>query len=253
MRKSPPKHLEPRRPLCSPLHPRLRLVCGAVLSAFVLTLIAIGHSQGQPTAGRRAATRPPTTANASIPTAGPATVVVSAPARTPAPTTAATTTPSPREPTAASERGGLLADAGFEAGLSPWRPLGGAQLERTAPGRTGRWAAHIIASQGAAPGMAVADLATSSTRSVYAGQLWVKGSRPGMMVEVSLLEVASGSRLATDTVGVVLTDTLWRRIEVTHVAHREGATLAIELVAPRLRGPDRLLIDDVRIDPRAGP
>jgi hypothetical protein len=124
MRQSLPKHLEPRRPLFGSLRPGRRLVSGAVLSALVLTLIALGHGQGQPTADWRADTRSPTTANASVPPAGPSTVVASVPARAPAPATAPTTTASAPAPPAASGDGGLLADAGFEAGLGPWRPLG---------------------------------------------------------------------------------------------------------------------------------
>jgi hypothetical protein len=233
MRKSSPKHLE-RRHLFGQSSARLGLVSVGVLSALVLALLARSYGQGdpgEPADGRRAATAVST----SVLTAT---------------TTAAATTTTSALPRPVS--GGLLADASFEAGLGPWRPLGGARLERVASGRKDTWAASLATgSAGAdAPGIAVRDVALCRAGSVYAGQLWVRGNRPGMPVEVRLLEVVNRVHLATDTVGVVLADTRWRRIDVAHIGHRDGAVLSIELVAPRMRGADRLLIDDVRIDSR---
>jgi hypothetical protein len=230
MWKSSPKHLE-RRQLFRLPSGRLRLVSIAVLAALVLALLARSCGQGdqrEPADGRRAAS--------AVSTSVPATTATTA------------TTSAPPRPVA----GGLLADASFEAGLGPWRPLGGARLDRVASGRTDTSAASLTtgSARADAPGLAVRDVALSRAGSVYAGELWVRGNRPGMPVEVRLLEVVNGVRLATDTVGVVLADTRWRRIDVAHAGHQDGAALSIELVAPRMRGADRLLIDDVRIDPR---
>jgi hypothetical protein len=241
MRKSSAKHLERRhlrRHLFGPSRGRLLLVSVAVLSALVLTLLARScgwDGQREPAEGRPAATASPTTV-AAVSTSLPST------------TTTTTTVSALPQPVA----GGLLADAGFVAGLGPWRPFGGARLERVASGRKDAWAASLTAGTAGAdaPGIAVPNVALCRAGSVYAGELWVRGNRPGMPVEVRLLEVVNGVRFAIDTVGAVLVDTRWRRVELAHAGHRDGATLSIELIAPQLRGADRLLIDDVRIDPR---
>jgi hypothetical protein len=231
MRKSSPKHLEPRPPFWTT---RIRLVSVAVVAALVLALVIMVYEPDPPAAGSPAAT---------VATVAPTTVSTSVPTTQPTTTTAATAPPA---------GGGLLADPGFEAGLGRWRPLGGAGLRRTGSSRSGGWAAMLTAGRGAAPGMAVPSVTHCRVGATYAGELWVRGSRPGMPVEVRLLELVDGARYASDTVGVVLADTRWRRIEVVHTAHRTGARLSVEVVAPRLPGSGRLLIDDVRIHQGGG-
>ena len=39
----------------------------------------------------------------------------------------------------------------------------------------------------------------------------------------------------------------WQRLEVSHDAHRPGATLAVEILAPTLTGGTSLLVDDLAI------
>lgn len=223
MRKSSPKHLEQRPPFWTT---RIRMVSVAVVAALVLALVIMVYEPDPPAAGSPAAT-----------------------VATVAPTTVPTTTTAGLAPPAG---GGLLADPGFEAGLGRWRPLDGAGLRRTGSSRSGGWAAMLTAGRGAAPGMAVPSVTHCRVGATYAGELWVRGSRPGMPVEVRLLELVDGARYASDTVGVVLADTHWRRIEVVHTAHRTGARLSVEVVAPRLPGSGRLLIDDVRIHQGGG-
>jgi hypothetical protein len=219
MRKSSPKHLEQRPPFWTT---RIRLVSAAVVAALVLALVIMVYEPDPPAAGSPAAT-----------------------VATVAPTT---TTAAPAPPAG----GGLLADPGFEAGLGRWRALDGARLRRAGSSRSGGWAAVLTAGQGAAPGMAVPSVTHCRAGATYAGELWVRGSRPGMPVEVRLLELVDGARYASDTVGVLLADTRWRRIEVVHTAHRTGARLSVEVVAPRLPGSGRLLVDDVRIHQGGG-
>ena len=66
----------------------------------------------------------------------------------------------------------------------------------------------------------------------YAATLRVRASRPGTLVMVTLLEVAGGRRGAADTIGAVLLDRGWQRIEVAHEGQRPGAALAVEVVLP---------------------
>ena len=39
----------------------------------------------------------------------------------------------------------------------------------------------------------------------------------------------------------------WQRLEVSHDAHRPGATLAVEILAPTLAGQTSLLVDDLAV------
>ena len=77
--------------------------------------------------------------------------------------------------------------------------------------------------------------------------LRVRASQPGTLVQVTLLEVMGGRRLAADTVGAVLPDRGWRRVEVTHDAHLPGAALAIEVVLPRGSPRATVLVDGLEV------
>jgi len=63
----------------------------------------------------------------------------------------------------------------------------------------------------------------------------------------NLIEYVGGRRLVTDVAGHVLPDGEWQRIEVDHVAHRQGAELAVEVVADGLPGQAELLVDSVEV------
>jgi hypothetical protein len=54
-------------------------------------------------------------------------------------------------------------------------------------------------------------------------------------VEVNLLEYVAGKRFAIDTVGTVLQDRQWQRVEVAHLGIAPGAARAVEVVVPRGR------------------
>ena len=82
----------------------------------------------------------------------------------------------------------------------------------------------------------------------YAAAVWVRASRPGTVVQVTLLEVADGRRLAADTIGAVLRLGRWQRVEVTHLAHRSGAALAFEVVLPQGSPRATVLVDDLAAD-----
>jgi hypothetical protein len=141
----------------------------------------------------------------------------------------------------------LVADPGFEAGLAGWLAIGGARVERTGPALAGRWAGGFTASGHGDQGMALAEVARCTPGRTYAADVWVRASRPGTLVQVTLLEVAVGRRLAADTVGAALQQGQWQRVEVAHDAHRAGAALAVEVVLPAGSPPATVLVDDLQV------
>ena len=64
---------------------------------------------------------------------------------------------------------------------------------------------------------------------------------------VTLLEVAGGRRGAADTIGAVLLDRGWQRIEVAHEGQRPGAALAVEVVLPSGSPRASILVGDLRV------
>jgi hypothetical protein len=169
----------------------------------------------------------------------------------PAPTTtrAAATVPNPASsrPAPAPDDGNLLTDAGFEGGLAPWRAVGGSGLDRVVDGREGSWALRLTRGRSRHPGAVHPAVATLSKGKRYDATAWVRASRPGVEVQVNLLELRGGKRFAVDTVGAVAKAGEWQRLEVSHDAHRPGATLAVEILAPTLTGGSSLLVDDLAI------
>jgi hypothetical protein len=65
---------------------------------------------------------------------------------------------------------------------------------------------------------------------------------------VTLLEVARGRRMAADTIGAVLSDAGWSRVEVAHEAHLPGTALAVEVVLPRGSPRATVLVGDVAVE-----
>jgi hypothetical protein len=166
------------------------------------------------------------------------------------PAAAPTTGPAP-PPTAGSggsaRAANLVADPGFEAGLAGWLAIGGARVERTGPALAGRWAGGFTAGGRGDQGMVLPGVARCTPGRTYAADVWVRASRPGMLVQVTLLEVAGGRRLAADTVGAALQQGQWQRVEVAHDAHRAGAALAVEVVLPAGSPPATVLVDDLEV------
>ena len=169
----------------------------------------------------------------------------------PAPTTtrAAATVPSPASsrPAPAPDDGNLLTDAGFEGGLAPWRAVRGSGLERVVDGREGSWALRLTRGRSRQPGAVHPAVTTLRKGKRYDATAWVRASRTGVEVQVNLLELRGGKRFAVDTVGAVTKAGEWQRLEVSHDAHRPGATLAVEILAPTLTGGSSLLVDDLAI------
>jgi hypothetical protein len=143
--------------------------------------------------------------------------------------------------------GNLVADPGFEASVAGWLAIGGARLGRAQVAWSGRWAGGFTPGGPGDQGMALPQVARCTPGRTYAAAVWVRASRPGTVVQVTLLEVADGRRLAADTVGAVLRLGRWQRVEVTHQAHRPGADLAFEVVLPRGSPRATVLVDDLEL------
>lgn len=114
-----------------------------------------------------------------------------------------------------------------------WRAIGGARVERAAPATAGRVAAGFTAAGAGDQGIALAELLRCAKGRNYAVTVRLRASQPEAVVQVTVLELADGRRLAADSVGAVLLDYRWQRVEVTHDAHLPGAALALEVVLPR--------------------
>jgi hypothetical protein len=227
MQRTPPRHLAPAP------RPRARdhLLVEAILALVAIgitTVILIGSMLDRPESSA-----------ARLPNLLP-----------PAPTTtrAAATVPSPASrPAPAPDDGNLLTDAGFEGGLAPWRAMGGSDLQRVVDGRQGSWALRLTRGQSRRPGVVHPAVATLKKGKRYDATAWVRASRPGVEVQVNLLELRGGKRFAVDSVGGFTRAGEWQRLEVSHDAHRPGATLAVEILAPTLTGGTSLLVDDLAI------
>lgn len=163
-----------------------------------------------------------------------------------APTTAvAPTSTVQATPTTSNPAGMVQID--FEAGLAGWRPIGAARIQRDPQARQGQWAARFTGSGPGDQGMALLAALRCKPGKTYAASVWVRANRPGTLVEVNLLEVVRGRRYATDTMGAVLESGDWQRVEVTHQAHRPGATLAFEVVLPRGSPRASVLVDELEL------
>ena len=125
-----------------------------------------------------------------------------------------------------------------------WTSVGGARVERTVP-------AGFTPSGPGDQGMAATGMAGCTPGRVYAATLRVRASQPGTLVQVTLLEVAGGRRFAADTIGALLPDRGWRRVEVAHEAQRPGTALAVEVVLPRGSPRATVMVDDLRVEASA--
>jgi hypothetical protein len=230
MQRTPPRHLAP------PSRPRPRarehLLAESILALVAIgitTLILIGSLLDRPESSA-----------ARLPNLLP-----------PAPTTtrAAATTPSPAStrPAPAPDDGNLLADPGFEAGLAGWRPVGRAGLDRAPDGRRGDWALRLTRGSSRQPGLVHPEVTTLERGKRYEAGVWFRASSPGVEVQVNLFELRGGKRFAVDTVGAVATAGAWQRLDVSHDAHRKGAVLAVEILAPTLASGTSLLVDDLAV------
>jgi hypothetical protein len=235
MQRIPPRHLAPPQPS----RPRARdhlLVEGilALVAIGLTTFILIGSLLERPESSA-----------ARLPNLLP-----------PAPTTtrAAATVPTPvSRPAPKPDDGNLLADPGFESGLSGWTAVGKAGLERVEEGRSGDWGLRMTRGSSRQPGAVHAEVASLKADRRYEATIWFRASKPGVEVQVNLFELRGGKRFAVDTMGAVAPAGEWQRLNVSHDTHRPGATLALELLAPTLASGTDLFIDDLAVHASSRP
>jgi hypothetical protein len=163
-----------------------------------------------------------------------------APSTAAAPTSTVQATPTTSNPAS-------MVRVGFEPGLAGWRPIGAARLQRDPRARQGQWAARVTGSGPGDQGMALPAALRCKRGKSYAATVWVRANRSGTLVEVNLVEVVGGRRYATDTVGAVLEGGGWQRVEVVHLVHRPGASLAVEVVLPRGSPRASVLVDELEV------
>jgi hypothetical protein len=140
-----------------------------------------------------------------------------------------------------------VVQVGFEASLAGWWLIGATRIQRHPLAHTGRWAAQFTGSGMADQGMALPAMLRCKPGKSYAATIWVRASRPGTLLEVNLLEHVGGRRYAIDTVGALLDHGAWQRVEVAHLAHRPGASLAFEIVLPQGSPRSSVLVDDLEV------
>jgi hypothetical protein len=156
------------------------------------------------------------------------------------------------DPPATSARPAATSPPVTTPGPAAWRAIGGARVERAAPATAGRVAAGFTAVGAGDQGIALAELLRCAKGRNYAVTVRLRASQPEAVVQVTVLELADGRRLAADTVGAVLLDRRWRRVEVTHDAHLPGAALALEVVLPRGSPRATVELDGLEVVARRG-
>lgn len=199
----------------------------AVLAIVLAMTLVVASIPEEPRAGTAARRDPPAAAGTVAPTA--------------------TTEPVPVMPVVSAV--GTVADnLGFESGMAGWLTTGGALVERVSTGKEGTWAASVARGTSASPGITLPQARQCKPDRWYVASVWLRSSVPGTAVTFSLLEMAQGRRLAVDTAETVLDGTGWRRLQGSHLAHRAGSWLAVEIVATGLPRTASLLVDGLDIE-----
>jgi hypothetical protein len=156
------------------------------------------------------------------------------------------------DPPATSTRPAATSPPAATPTPAAWRAIGGARVEGAAPATAGRAAAGFTAVGAGDQGIALAELLRCAKGRNYAVTVRLRASQPEAVVQVTVLELADDRRLAADTVGAVLLDRRWQRVEVTHDAHLPGAALALEVVLPRGSPRATVELDGLEVVARRG-
>jgi hypothetical protein len=233
-----PRHLAGPRTAALIARNRAIAVTCAILLLLVLSVAAgrvVSVLGSRP--GSRAAVATPTTA-ASVPSlpqgnsASPGSTLV----------------PGSTRPTVTNVPGNLVRNAGFEAGLTGWQPIGGARVDLADAAHEGGFGIRLTRGSAPNPGVAYPTVTpTEAKGAMYLATAWVRASTPGLTGEIHLLEYVKGQRFAIFRSGLDLRDTRWHCLQVAQAVHVKGSTLGLELVAPGLPASDDLLVDDVTV------
>jgi Carbohydrate binding domain len=239
MQRTPPRHLAPTERTRSPARHHLLAESIIALAAVVLTAaVLLGSVVGGPESSA-----------ARLPNPLPV-----------APTTTRSAGTVPSSVAGAAGQGAaaaMLADAGFDATLAAWRPVGGAGLERPPEGRGATQALRLTPGASPWPGLMHERVAKVAADRRYEVTLWLRASRPGTEVRLNLYELREGQRFAVDTAGAVAGPGGWQRARLTYQAQynaqQPDAVLAVEVLAPGLVEGTALLVDDLAVRATAAP
>jgi hypothetical protein len=231
MQRTPPRHLAPTERTRSPARHHLLAESIIALAAVGLTAaVVLGSVLGGPESSAARLPNP-------LPVA-------------PTTTRAAGTVPSSAADAAGQGAAAMLADAGFDATLAAWRPVGGAGLERAAEGRGATQVLRLTPGASPWPGLLHERVAKVAADRRYEVTVWLRASRPGIEVRLNLYELREGQRFAVDTAGEVAAPG-WRRARLTYQARynaqQPDAVLAVEVLAPGLVEGTALLVDDLAV------
>jgi hypothetical protein len=236
----PPRHLAPRRRRPG-VRRRVVATVGATVAlaagAALIALAVSGPSARGPSAGR------PPSASSALGTA------TTAAGTAPAASAGGTTTTGPVRQLRPVP-GNLLANGDFEGGLSGWGALGGARIERVAVAHSGAWALRIEPGGDGAPARLgiISPLEVEARQGrTYHGSAWVRASRPGTEVTLTLREQSGDGQSSADVIGVSLQDGDWHEVAVVHQLHVAGARLSLELTGGNLRAGDLILVDEMGV------
>lgn len=148
-------------------------------------------------------------------------------------------------PVAGADTGNLIRNSQFSGGTGGWNAPD-AGLVLTA-GRGGGTAAHLSASGTRA--VVLNDVPNTVERTTagasYSVSAWVRTSTAPVTLNLRLREVAGAGLVKQTSTPLVLGDTSWQSISVTHTAQTDGATLDLNVFAPTLPQGSSFDVDDV--------
>jgi hypothetical protein len=143
----------------------------------------------------------------------------------------------------------LVANGGFEQGLSGWRTdRADTALQLSTAAKVGETAAVLGAARGTT---AVLDDAANTVRSTQKGShytvsAWLRTDRPPLFGQVRVSEVGpAGTRPVAQ--GFRLTDRAWHRVTFSLTAAEDGSALDLNVLALNLQQGQRLSVDGVSL------
>ena len=140
----------------------------------------------------------------------------------------------------------LVHNPGFDSGTSGWAAGSGATLAAVATGRSGNAAAITSpVQQTVALKDSPSTISSTVKGATYAGAAWVKATKPGVTVQLRLLEWGSSNTSSTSHVWLV--DTAWHQLQSSLTAKKSGDHVDLNVIGFQLPAGTALLVDDVSL------
>jgi len=123
----------------------------------------------------------------------------------------------------------LIANPGFESGLSGWNTSGsdpGVTLTQISGGHSGSFAAHVANTSSVAATYLLNDspnVVNTTSPGTYTGSMWVRSDTPGATLRLRFREYA-GSTLAGTATGTVTLTSSWQQVTVTYSPVSPGSS-----------------------------